>query len=177
VSSLHLWDVLLLTRISESVDIYHVSPQHPRLAYVAFIDPNAGISATETLHRQPISLDAAAVTDNPEDYEVWRDWNDTLTVVKAEPPLLIPSSVVDDFADLPEWAKRGASSSASAGLQAGTNVERKRDRMSRTPGLEAPESDSYVMLSDLADQQGSTCYRTVVTSQANQDQSPTHSIS
>ena len=160
------------------MDIYHVSPQHPRLAYVAFIDPNDGISATATLHRQPISLDAAAVTDNPEDYEVWRDWNDTLTVVKAEPPLLIPSSVVDDFADLPEWAKRGSSSSTSADPQAGTNVERKRDRMSRTPGLEVPESDSYVLPLDLADvQQGSKCCRTVVTSQANQDQSTTLSIS
>lgn len=138
------------------------------MAYVAFIDPNAGNSATETLHRQLISLDSAAVTDNPEDYEVWRDWNDTLTVVKAEPPLLIPSSVIDDFADLPEWAKRGSSSSASAGPQSGTNVERKRDRMSRTPGLEAPGSDSYVLHCDLhcdlADQQGSACYRTVVTS-------------
>jgi hypothetical protein len=121
------------------------------LAYVAFLDPSAGISATETLHRQPISLDVATVTDNPEDYEVWRDWNDTLTVVKAEPPLLIPSSVVDDFADLPEWAKRGSVSSATSGLQAGSNPERKRDRMSRTPGLEAPESDSYVQPLDIAD--------------------------
>lgn len=155
MSLLCLWDSPELTPTSESVDIYHVSPQHPRLAYVAFLDPNAGISATQTLHRQPISLDIAAVTDNPEDYEVWRDWNDTLTVVKAEPPLLIPSSVVDDFADLPEWAKRGSTSSISTGLQAGTNAERKRDRMSHTPGLEAPGLDSYVTLSrrDIADSQ------------------------
>jgi hypothetical protein len=112
------------------------------LAYVAFLDPSAGISATETLHRQPISLDTAAVTDNPEDYEVWRDWNDTLTVVKAEPPQLIPSSVVDEFADLPEWARRGSTSAAEAGSQSASVAERKRDRMSRTPGVEGPEIDS-----------------------------------
>ena len=131
---------VVLTQTSESVDIYHVSPLHPRLAYVAFLDPSAGLSATETLHRQPISLDIAAVTDNPDDFEIWRDWNDTLIVVKAEPPLLIPSSVVDNFADLPDWAKRGGSSTV-AGTNASSNAERKRDRLSQTPGLERPIAD------------------------------------
>lgn len=132
--------MFILTKTSESVDIYHVSPQHPRLAYVAFVDPNVGISATETLHRKSISLDSAAVAENPEDLDVWRDWNDTLIVVKAEPPLLVPSSVVGDFANLPEWAQRGSSINAPTENNPETNVDRKRDRTSRTPGLEGSES-------------------------------------
>jgi hypothetical protein len=97
---------LLLTG-RESVDIYHVSPQHPRLAYVAFVDHSSGITAVETLNRQPIPLDTPFAIDNHADFEVWRNWTGSLTVVKSEPPLLVPSSVVQDFPDLPDWAKRG----------------------------------------------------------------------
>ena len=91
----------------ESVDIYHVSPQHPRLAYVAFVDHAAGTAAISTLHHKAIALDTAFAVDNHDDFEVWRDWKGTLTVVKSEPPLLVPTSVVKDFPDLPDWAKRG----------------------------------------------------------------------
>jgi hypothetical protein len=136
-----------LTKPSESVDIYHVSPQHPRLAYVAFIDPSAGITAIETLHRRPISLDSPAVAQNPEDYDVWRDWNDTLTVVRAEPPALIPSSVVGDFADLPEWAQRGSSGNTATENNVEPHGDRKRERMSQTPAPAGSDPNSYVLTS------------------------------
>lgn len=89
------------------MDIYHVSPQHPRLAYVAFVDQSSGAAAVSLLNRKAIPLDTPFAIDNYTDFEIWRNWTGTLTVVKSEPPLLVPSSVSQDFPDLPEWAKRG----------------------------------------------------------------------
>jgi hypothetical protein len=90
-----------------------------------------------------VQLDSAAVNDNPDDFEVWRGWNDTLVVVKAEPPLLIPSSVVGDFADLPDWAKRGSDATTPADHQPESSTERKRDRLSPPSGDLMP--NSYVV--------------------------------
>jgi hypothetical protein len=93
--------------ISESVDIYHVSPQHPRLAYVAFVERQAGPAAIAELHHKPIRLDTPFALENEADLETWRQWSGNLTVVKAEPPLLVPSTVASEFPNLPDWAKRG----------------------------------------------------------------------
>lgn len=84
-----------------------MSPEHPRLAYVAFVERDAGSAAIAELHKKPIRLDTPFALENQSDLETWRQWSGTLTVVKAEPPLLVPSAVVADFPNLPEWAKRG----------------------------------------------------------------------
>lgn len=112
---------------SESVDIYHVSPTHPRLAYVSFLEGHAGPAAIEALHRKAVRIDTPFAISNAVDFDVWRDWTGTLTVVMAEPPLLVPTAVLADFPNLPDWAKRGAQDHAQQ-LSLPTGSERKRDR-------------------------------------------------
>lgn len=92
---------------SESVDIYHVSPHHPRLAYVSFLEREAGPSAIAHLHKKALNLGTSIAIGSESDFDIWRQWSGTLTVVKAEPPLLVPSAVAADFPNLPDWAKRG----------------------------------------------------------------------
>ncbi|KAK8858778.1 hypothetical protein IAR55_003008 [Kwoniella newhampshirensis] len=88
-----------------AVDIFHISPSHPRFANVTFNDPGSGLAAIEDLHRQPIKLDTPFAQDNQADLEVWKNWAGQLTVVRHEPPRIVPSSVEADFPDLPDWAR------------------------------------------------------------------------
>ena len=74
---------------------------------MAFVESEAGPAAIADLHKKPIRLDTAFALDNETDLETWRRWSGNLTVVRAEPPLLVPSAVAADFPNLPEWAKRG----------------------------------------------------------------------
>jgi hypothetical protein len=86
------------------VDIYHISPSLPRFAFVAYTDPNSGIAAIADLHGQPINLDSPFAQENRSELGAWTNWSGRLTVVIAEPPRLVPSSVSADFPDLPDWA-------------------------------------------------------------------------
>ena len=125
--------VLILYR--ESVDIYHVSPNHPRLAYVAFLEETAGPAAIAELHQKPIKTDTQFAEQNKSDFEIWRSWNGVLTVVMAEPPLLVPSSVSSGFPNLPDWAKRGRGDGPTGKQDAelsSTHGDRKRDLSSAT---------------------------------------------
>ena len=119
---------------SESVDIYHVSPNHPRLAYVSFLEEIAGPAAIAELHRKPVKTDTTFAEQNTSDFEIWRSWEGTLTVVMAEPPLLVPSSVSDEFPNLPDWAKRGREVSMGPRdpVLPASNGDRKRDLSSAT---------------------------------------------
>jgi hypothetical protein len=117
------------------VDIYHVSPNHPRLAYVAFLEETAGPAAIAELHRQSVKTDTSFAKQNHSDFDIWRSWNGTLTVVMAEPPLLVPSSVSADFPNLPDWAKRGRGDQMNGRKTvelSRTNGDRKRDLSSAT---------------------------------------------
>lgn len=119
----------------ESVDIYHVSPNHPRLAYVAFLEETAGPAAINELHSKSIRTDTSFAEQNKADFDIWRSWNGTLTVVKAEPPLLVPSAVAAEFPNLPDWAKRGRDDGPPRTKDASTisaTGDRKRDISSAT---------------------------------------------
>lgn len=111
-----------------------MSPTHPRLAYVAYVEDDAGPAAIAELNRQSIRVDTPFVKNNEADFEVWRTWNGTLTVVMAEPPLLVPSSVSAVFPDLPGWAKRSSKADVTVGPSAlktfpsPSITDRKRDR-------------------------------------------------
>lgn len=61
----------------------------------------------QALHQKPIDLETEFGRANHADLEIWRNWQGKLTVVKAEPPRLVPSSVAADFPDLPDWARGG----------------------------------------------------------------------
>ena len=91
---------------SVAVDIYHIAPGLPRFANVAYTDPASGPAAIADLCRRPIDLENAFARDNYENLDIWRKWNGQLTVVLAEPPRLVPTSVAADFPNLPEWAQR-----------------------------------------------------------------------
>lgn len=117
------------------MDIYHVSPNHPRLAYVAFLEDTAGPAAIAALHRKPVKTDTSFAEQNTNDFEIWRSWDGTLTVVMAEPPLLVPSSVSGEFPNLPDWAKRGRGELPTGqkdAVPASINADRKRDLSSAT---------------------------------------------
>ncbi|OCF44369.1 hypothetical protein I317_01814 [Kwoniella heveanensis CBS 569] len=88
-----------------AVDIFHISPAHPRFANVTYRDPASGLAAIRDLHQQPIKLDSPFALSNQEDLEIWKNWNGQLTVVLHEPPRIVPSVVEADFPDLPDWAK------------------------------------------------------------------------
>lgn len=121
------------------MDIYHVSPNHPRLAYVAFLEESAGPAAIAELHRKPVNTDTSFAEQNKADFEIWRSWNGVLTVVMAEPPLLVPSSVSSGFPNLPDWAKRGRGDTSVGKRDAdvsSSNGDRKRDLSSVTRELE-----------------------------------------
>ncbi|WVF69026.1 hypothetical protein IAT40_003800 [Kwoniella sp. CBS 6097] len=88
-----------------AVDIFHISPAHPRFANVTYRDPASGLAAIQDLHRQPIKLDSPFALSNQDDLEIWKNWDGQLTVVLHEPPRIVPSVVEADFPDLPDWAK------------------------------------------------------------------------
>ncbi|WWD18673.1 hypothetical protein CI109_103127 [Kwoniella shandongensis] len=88
-----------------AVDIFHISPAHPRFANVTFSDPASGLAAIQDLHRRPIRLDTPFAQENQADLEIWKNWAGQLTVVQHEPPRIVPSSVEADFPDLPDWAR------------------------------------------------------------------------
>ena len=90
--------------LSVAVDIYHISPTLPRFAFVAYTDPRAGLAAISDLHRKPINLDSPFARENHGDLGAWTNWSGRLTVVLAESPRLVPTSVGADFPDLPDWA-------------------------------------------------------------------------
>lgn len=86
------------------MDIYHITPSLPRFASVAYTDMQAGISAIADLHGKQLNLDSPFGRDNRDDLGVWFNWSGRLTVVLAEPPRLVPTSVGADFPNLPDWA-------------------------------------------------------------------------
>jgi len=100
------WGSKNLAETSVAVDIYHISQGLPRFANVAYTDPASGLAAIADLCRKPINLDPTFSKNNYEDLDVWRKWNGQLTVVLAEPPRLVPTSVASDFPNLPDWAAR-----------------------------------------------------------------------
>jgi hypothetical protein len=89
---------------SVAVDIYHVTAAHPRFAFVAYTSKDAGDKAIADLHAKPINLDSPFARDNIGDLGIWEQWQGQLTVVRAEPPRLVPSAVAHLFPDLPDWA-------------------------------------------------------------------------
>lgn len=95
---------LYVANSSLSVDIYHITAQHPRFANVSYSDPESGRTAINTLHNRPIDLG----NDPSEDLNLWRDWQGQLTVVVAEPGRLVPTSATAAFPSLPDWAVGGS---------------------------------------------------------------------
>jgi hypothetical protein len=90
--------------VSVSVDIFSVQPIHPRFAFVNYSDPEtAGEAAMKELHAKPLHLQPAFIAEYPDDLDVWKKWDGSLTVVRAEPGKLIPSSIAKEFESLPEW--------------------------------------------------------------------------
>lgn len=88
----------------DAVDIYHITAHHPRFAFVVYKDVASSLAAVKELHRRAINLETPFAKQNEADLQVWRDWQSQLTVVLAEPPHLIPSSLAADFPNLPDWA-------------------------------------------------------------------------
>lgn len=95
------------------------------------MEPHAGPAAVGELHQKRIRLDTPFARSNGDDFDIWMDWDGTLTVVMAEPPLLVPSVVLSEFPDLPDWARRGQtqneSSNATAVSPASGEKRRERD--------------------------------------------------
>ena len=133
------------------MDIYHISPNQPRFAFVTYTDPASGLQAIQELNRKPINLESPFAKENVADLAVWARWSGQLTVVRAEPPRLVPTSVASEFPDLPDWAAgvdkaAAVSQPVSAALVPGNVTEpgladsRKRER----GGTGAPGPDQYV---------------------------------
>ncbi|RXK40321.1 hypothetical protein M231_02435 [Tremella mesenterica] len=131
-----------------AVDIYHVSADLPRFAYVAYSEDEAGPSAISALHEKPVQLDTDFGRANYADLAVWRDWSGNLVVVKAEPPRLVPASVAESFPDLPDWVKGDKNGVAGAQTEGRhmeevhkiEDVQRKRSRELEEPGQVEPSS-------------------------------------
>jgi hypothetical protein len=131
--------------VSVAVDIYHITPAHPRFASVAYTDPASGLAAIEDLSRKPINLDTPFAREQYDDLDVWRTWNGQLTVVLAEPPRLVPTSVAADFPDLPDWAlgiKDGRSDEADK-MEVDAQVKQERDSSPESAGRKRDRQASH----------------------------------
>ena len=102
------------TDVSLSVDIYHVAPELARFAFVAYSDVVSGQSAVDALHERPIDLESAFARENAPDLLLWRGWPGQLKVVFAEPHRLVPSTIVTDFPNLPDWASESRATTAKS---------------------------------------------------------------
>ncbi|WVQ73369.1 hypothetical protein IAR50_002938 [Cryptococcus sp. DSM 104548] len=111
-----------------AVDIFHISSNHPRFANVTYASPESGALAIENLHQKPISMDSPFAQENRADLGVWERWGGQLTVVKHEPPKVVPSSVEEFFPDLPDWAKTYGGQQAQESGAHSAHVDRKRER-------------------------------------------------
>ncbi|ORX37212.1 hypothetical protein BD324DRAFT_433403 [Kockovaella imperatae] len=132
-----------------AVDIYHISSAHPRFAFVAYTDPASGLAAIKELHRQAIPLEDDFARQHLDDLRVWRDWTGHLTVVPAEPPRLVPQSVMADFPPLPEWAQRSAKDTKS-GSGPPTTVKQEHNTAGDHEELERRKRDRDTQGSHLA---------------------------
>ncbi|ODN73939.1 hypothetical protein L202_07443 [Cryptococcus amylolentus CBS 6039] len=88
-----------------AVDIFHISTDHLRFANVTYASPDSGALAIAGLDRKPISMESSFARENRADLEIWERWGGQLTVVKHEPPRVVPVSVEEFFPNLPDWAK------------------------------------------------------------------------
>jgi hypothetical protein len=129
---------------SVAVDIYHISPTLPRFAFVAYTEPSSGVAAIEDLHHKAINLDTPFARERYDDLDVWRSWSGQLTVVLAEPPRLVPTSLAADFPNLPDWAlgiKDGRSDEAD---KMEVDAQVKQERASSPEGARKRDRDGQL---------------------------------
>ena len=134
-----------------AVDIYHISPTHPRFAFVAYTVPEEGRAAIADLNGKSINLDSPFAQENAAELSVWKNWSGRLSVVPAEANRLVPTSVSADFADLPEWAlgNKDLKSDDAEKMEVDMQIKQERDsspesqgrkRVRRTASKELPRS-------------------------------------